>query len=440
MKLDDFRVGVVPGNGIVARFSDALVVVALDGPVDQDAVDRLLDACRVGSLGPRLADLRSVSATGVPSFAVVAEVDGGLAVHVEGDAQAAISGAAPTLHLSGRAPGWSNVFRQPFTSLALGAGADDETVDVDARLDFKAGVVTGSGAVLVPVTASSARTDGAAPVTRAAVAAPAPVDAAPVDAAPVAAAPVAAAPMPAPVTPAAAPMPAPAVAAPMPAPAVAAPMPAPVTPAAAPMPAPVAASPVPTAEPMGAPAPTASPPPAAPMADAAAAPSTPPATPADPQPAEVWGVRCKKGHFNDPDARYCAVCGIHMVQDKAVRVRGPRPVLGYLVFDDGKTYKLDTDYVIGRSPHGHEAVVGGQARPLVFGAGEDVISDVHARIVLRDWDVLVADCHSLYGTYVWAPGTAAWERLADDEPVALKAGSQVMLAQRGFMFQPVNKR
>ena len=30
--------------------------------------------------------------------------------------------------------------------------------------------------------------------------------------------------------------------------------------------------------------------------------------------------------------RYCAECGIHMVQDKAVRVKGPRPVLGFVVF------------------------------------------------------------------------------------------------------------
>jgi hypothetical protein len=355
VKLDDFRVCVVPGDGIVARLGGAVLVVPFDGPVDHAAVDRLLDECAKGSLGPRLADIRATAASGVTSYGVVAEVDGGLAVHVDGDADAAVSGAAPVLHLSGRAPGWSNVFREPFASLAVGHDTDAPGRAPD-HVDLKAGVVSGSGVLLVPAHAR-AQSRPAAVAMQA------------------------------------------------------------ERPAAAAV---AAAAPVPTA-------------PAAPTGAVAG-------VPADPQPAEVWGVRCKKGHFNDPEARYCVVCGIHMVQDKAVRVRGPRPVLGYLVFDDGKTYKLDTDYVIGRDPQGHDAVRSGAARALVFGAGEDVISDVHARIVLRDWGVLVADCGSLYGTYVWAPGTAAWERLTGDEPVALSAGSQVMLAQRSFMFQPVNKR
>jgi hypothetical protein len=365
--LDDFRVCVVPGDGIVARLGDAIVVVPFDGPVDHAAVDRLLDECAKGSLGPRLADIRAAAATGVASYGVVAEVDGGLAVHVDGDADAAISGAAPVLRLSGRAPGWSNVFREPFASLAVGRDTDAPG-GAPHHIDLKAGVVSGSGVLLVPTTAGAQPRPAAAP-----------------------------------------------------------------TEADGPVAVAVA---VERDEPPAAPAAPAPSPPATENEATAGA----PVAPGGPQPAEVWGVRCKKGHFNDPEARYCAVCGIHMVQDKAVRVRGPRPVLGYLVFDDGKTYKLDTDYVIGRDPQGHDAVRSGAARPLVFGAGEDVISDVHARIVLRDWGVLVADCHSLYGTYVWAPGTAAWERLTGDEPVALTAGSQVMLAQRSFMFQPVNKR
>lgn len=70
----------------------------------------------------------------------------------------------------------------------------------------------------------------------------------------------------------------------------------------------------------------------------------------------------------------------------------------------------------------------------------DVVSAAHARIELRDWDVLVSDCGSIYGTYVWSPGGTDWERLQPDQQVKLGAGSQVMLARRSFMFQPANKR
>lgn len=157
-------------------------------------------------------------------------------------------------------------------------------------------------------------------------------------------------------------------------------------------------------------------------------------------PVEVWGIRCKKGHFNNPEARYCGLCGIHMVQDKAARVKGVRPVLGFLVFDDGMSFKLDTDYVLGSDPHGHDAVTTGQARPLVVSSADGVVSAVHARVVLRDWDAFVSDCGSVYGTHVWSPGATDWQRLAPDDEVKLGTGSQVLLAQRGFMFQPVNKR
>jgi len=147
----------------------------------------------------------------------------------------------------------------------------------------------------------------------------------------------------------------------------------------------------------------------------------------------------------EPGVASCALvvdaeCGIHMVQDKAVRVRGPRPVLGYAVFDDGATYKLDMDDAIGGQPHDHADVVRGAARALVLNDDAGVISAAHARITLRDWDVFVTDCNSVYGTYVWAPASSAWERLTPEEPRRLSTGSQVMLAQRGFMFQPLDKR
>ena len=364
MKLDDTRIGVRSGDGIVARLPDAVLVVPFAGEVDVDqaAVDRLLEACRRAPVAGRLDELGAAGA-GVPSWAIVAELGGTLGVLAVGDSSVAIASGEPVLRLAGRdTEGWSVRVPDGFGSLDVGLEGDAP----DPRLDLQAGVVTGVGVVLSPVGA-----DAMAPP------APAPAVAPAKTAAKAARGRKRASPAPAPV------------------------------PAAEPVLAPNAAMPAPAAEPTV---------------------------------VEVWGIRCKKGHFNDPAARYCGICGIHMVQDKVARVRGPRPVLGFLVLDDGMSFKLDTDYVLGSDPHGHDAVRSGMARPLVVKAEGDVISPVHARIVLRDWDVLVSDCGSVYGTYVWSPGGTDWERLSPEQEIKLGAGSQVMVAQRGFMFQPVNKR
>ncbi len=396
MKLDNVRMAVRSGEGIVARLPGVVLVVPFaGGAVDQGAVDRLLEECEKGPVAGRLDDLRRAAEGGVPSFALIGEVGGGLAVFVSGDIDAVISGGDPVLRLSGvDRGGWGVLVPEGFTTLDVGRAGG---VAVDPRLDLRAGVVAGAGVVL-SLASGPAWPAAVAPASRLQ---PPP--------------PVAAAPMP--------------VVEPQPM-VAAAPMPAPAAPMAAPEPmgAPMAApAPEPMTAPMAAPAP-------------APTPVVPLAAPAESAPVEVWGIRCKKGHFNDPEARYCGICGIHMVQDKVARVKGPRPVLGFLVLDDGTSYKLDTDYVLGSDPYGHEAVVTGQARPLVVRADGDVISAVHARVVLKDWDVFVSDCGSLYGTYVWSPGGTEWERLGTDQQVKLGAGSQVIVAQRGFMFQPVNKR
>lgn len=46
---------------------------------------------------------------------------------------------------------------------------------------------------------------------------------------------------------------------------------------------------------------------------------------------------------------------------------------------------------------------------------------------------------SVYGTYVWSPCGAQWGRPGPEQRVKLGAGSQVMVAERGFIFQPANK-
>ena len=78
----------------------------------------------------------------------------------------------------------------------------------------------------------------------------------------------------------------------------------------------------------------------------------------------VEGVYCKNEHFNDPDARYCAVCGVSMSQLTKIRQQGKRPPLGVLILADGSVCQVDADYVMGREPTLDSAVAEGRARPL----------------------------------------------------------------------------
>lgn len=194
-----------------------------------------------------------------------------------------------------------------------------------------------------------------------------------------------------------------------------------------------------------APAPAAAPAPApAPALAAAAAPApVPPEEPAERMEVMVWGINCKGGHFNNPDARYCRMCGMHMVHQRRDLVLGPRPVVGYLVLDDGSTYKLDTDYLIGRQPEPDRSATGaagGESRTLVLSDPEGTVSPTHASVHLNEWEVLITDRGSHFGTHVWTPGAAEWLRLDDGQSQKLEPRSHVLLGRRQLVFEPVNRR
>ena len=63
----------------------------------------------------------------------------------------------------------------------------------------------------------------------------------------------------------------------------------------------------------------------------------------------VLGVYCKNGHFGDPNARSCVVCGVSRARRGPAPQPGPRPPLGALVLDDDSALELSIDYVVGRS-------------------------------------------------------------------------------------------
>lgn len=167
-------------------------------------------------------------------------------------------------------------------------------------------------------------------------------------------------------------------------------------------------------------------------------------TPADagasPQAPLVQGLNCARGHFNNPRALYCGICGLAMVQNSVVVVRGRRPPLGVLLGDDGNAYSLDGDYVLGRQPELAEDVTAGRARPLKVDDGTGRISRVHARVALPEWEVLVTDLGSHNGTQVFNPGDAGWRTLRRDESVVLQPGGRLVIGQSTFEFQSIQRQ
>jgi hypothetical protein len=141
----------------------------------------------------------------------------------------------------------------------------------------------------------------------------------------------------------------------------------------------------------------------------------------------VMGIYCKNGHFDDPEARYCAVCGIGMAQLTKVPQEGRRPPLGVLVLDDGSVCQLDTDYVVGREPTLDKSVAEGRARPLRLGGAPDLVSRIHARVELDGWQVYVSDLNSANGTFLVLPGETTGTKLAPGVRTPLVAGSQIRL-------------
>jgi FHA domain len=149
----------------------------------------------------------------------------------------------------------------------------------------------------------------------------------------------------------------------------------------------------------------------------------------------IQGVYCKNGHFDDPEALFCAICGISMNQQTLVPRPGERPPLGVLLLDDGSVFQLDSDYVVGREPSLDASVAEGKARPLRISDETGIVSRVHARVHLEGWRVLVTDLGSANGTRVLLPGQQADQPLPPQVPIVLATGSQVDLGGRGFRYE-----
>jgi hypothetical protein len=148
----------------------------------------------------------------------------------------------------------------------------------------------------------------------------------------------------------------------------------------------------------------------------------------------VRGIACAVGHVNRLEAKYCSACG-RRLQGTVRLVEGPRPLLGIVVFEDGSTFGLDRDYVIGREPESDPRVAAGEVAAMRLEDPERGLSRVHAELRLVEWDTTVVDLGSANGTYVLPPGAPQWVRVERDVPARLEDGWRVAVGRRTFTFE-----
>ncbi|TWF74489.1 FHA domain-containing protein [Pseudonocardia hierapolitana] len=113
----------------------------------------------------------------------------------------------------------------------------------------------------------------------------------------------------------------------------------------------------------------------------------------------------------------------------------PRPPVGLLVFDDGATYTVDAEYLMGRMPEADPRVASGALRSLALEDPSGAVSRVHAQIVLNGWEALLVDVGSRNGTFVSPPGEQGWTQLPAGETHLLVPGTRVRIGGRSFQFE-----
>lgn len=148
----------------------------------------------------------------------------------------------------------------------------------------------------------------------------------------------------------------------------------------------------------------------------------------------LHGLLCEDGHLNDPRSSSCAACGAPVGPGEDVV--GPRPPLGRIVFDDGATYTVDAEYLVGRMPEADPRARSGELQPIVVEDRSGSVSRVHAEILINGWDVVLVDSGSRNGTFVAGPDDSGWTPLAPGRTSLLLPGTRVRMGGRTFVFEP----
>jgi hypothetical protein len=383
MAASSSHIAVEPGDGLVGRFGETVLLVA--GPIaaDDPFIEDLVATVEAGvgeavlpgaALAHRVGELLFGAEAGeAASFGVVAPVEGGALVLLHGQVDAEISRPSGVRLLSGRqAVTWvDQVVKAPFDQVVV-TGGDTAAVSVHPRSDLRVGVVPGRGFVLTP-----------------AEAAPRPARVASMDARPDV---------------------------------------GPLQQTAA-----TDASALqkddeivmPTAPKRGTEG----------LFDQSVE-LTPAETEAEAESAAGGGATVPRSA--DLEARETGrPDSIVGPADPALRQAPTMAVTGApseLVAEDGSRTILDRTYVLGREPGADEAVRTKQASPVQIDDPDQLVSRVHAHVWVERGVVFVRDAHSANGTFIAAPGAKEWTRVGD-EGAEIPIGWSMRLGGRVFIHE-----
>ncbi len=410
---------VKPGDGIVARYGGTILVVP-DPLAGRRGVEVLLGVLREHSspddgreLVLEMAGvLVGTKTRDLPAFCALAHTDGGVAILIHGDLQATVARTGEAEHLSGRrAATWvDQLIEDPFVSITVGPTLGDES-ELEGLCDLETGVVRGSGVVVI----GDARIELPKARKTSESNAPEPADVHHGEPGERPEVKVQAASRTRSAHPETA--------------SIWNQQSSENTPAARPDAEDIDVKPSVFKSFDLAPDPFADRRPPLPLANEVPRPDDD----ADSR-VIVRGIKCANGHFNPPDVKFCAACGIAMVQLSHDLVDGPRVPLGLLILDDGSAFQLDDDYVVGREPERDHKVYEGHARPLKIVDADRSVSRVHAEVVLTGWDVQLIDRGSANGTSICTPGSRNWTSLQANMPTVIIPGTEVRVGRRTLVY------